>query len=318
MDPISHALLGRTLAHVYPAQTPSRGVRTAAILGSLAPDIDLIVAFQGWDRYLYVHQIGTHALVAAPILALAVALTVRVFVRQSRVSHLALAALAGVVIGHLMFDLVSGSEMRLFVPFAQLRLGPHWIAMADLLAVSILVAGTIWSIWRPRRAAAWTLAALTLLIVVKAESQTLAVRAIERHAAGRPDYSASRSDAVNGSLVSWKFFARDGQRVQAWRVNAVTGAVTLDFERQTASNVAGLSESTRVPAVQTFLGLAMLPFIRVEHADNRTLLLWSDLRDCSATRCDLSFGASIDPNGKPISEVIRIGPFEQVRPLPPD
>jgi hypothetical protein len=58
--------------------------------------------------------------------------------------------------------------------------------------------------------------------------------------------------------------------------------------------------------------------MRIERDDTRTLVLWSDLRDCSATRCDLSFGAAVDPTGKPINEVIRIGTFEQIRPLPPE
>jgi len=242
-----------------------------------------------------------------------------VFVRQARMTHLVVSALIGVVIGHLIFDLVSGSEMRLFVPFLQQRIGLHWIAMADGLAVSILVAGTVWSIWHPRRAAVWTLAALMTLIVVKAGSQRFANRAIERLALTRQSEGAGRAlEAVNRSLVSWKLFARDGQWLRAWRVNAVTGTVTLDFERQAASDAGGLSESTRVPAVATFLGLADLPFMRIERDDTRTLVLWSDLRDCSATRCDLSFGAAVDPKGKPINEVIRIGTFEQIRPLPPE
>ena len=44
--------------------------------------------------------------------------------------------------------------------------------------------------------------------------------------------------------------------------------------------------------------------------------MWSDLRDCSATSCDVSVGAEIDSAGLPIRQVIEVGPLRQARAIP--
>jgi hypothetical protein len=285
------------------------------VLGALAPDIDIVMAVQGWDRYLYWHEIGTHSLAASPVLALVVAGVVRATVKHSRFARLWWAAWAGVVIGHLVFDLVSGSDMRLFEPRVHVRLSPHWLAMADLSAVAILIGGTVWSRWRKRLAAVWTIAALVALVTVKAVSQQMAVGAFARGRAVEAGRAAV-PDAINGSLFGWLFFERDDLRARAWRVDALTGDVTPAFEWPIPVDVAAIGGSMDLPVVQTFFALARVPFPRVDARDGRRWILWSDLRQCNATRCDLSFGAEIDAQGRPIRQVIRIGTFEQTRSLP--
>jgi hypothetical protein len=285
------------------------------MLGALVPDIDIVLAFQGWDRYLHWHEIGTHSLPASPVLALAVAGVVRAIVPHSRFVRLWWAALAGIVIAHLIFDLVSGSEMRLFEPWVHARLGPHWLAMADISAVAILIGGTVWSRWRQRLAATWTIAALVALVMVKGVSQQMAVGAFARGHAVEAS-RATRPDAISGSLFGWMFFERDDLRARAWRVDALTGGVTPAFEWPTPIDAATIGGTAELPVVQTLLDLAGVPFARVEGRDGRRWVLWSDLRQCHATRCDLSFGAQIDAQGRPIRQVIRIGPFEQARSLP--
>jgi hypothetical protein len=74
-----------------------------------------------------------------------------------------------------------------------------------------------------------------------------------------------------------------------------------------------VTASRGVPAVQRFLALAHVPFPRVETVETRRYVLWSDLADCRPARCDLSFGAEVDAAGRPVREVIRIGPIEQAR-----
>jgi membrane-bound metal-dependent hydrolase YbcI (DUF457 family) len=314
MDPLSHALLGRTLSGLDRTQMFGRGACAALVLGSLAPDLDLVFAYGGWDRYLYVHQTGTHTIVASPVVALAVALTVRAFVRSSRFTRLWCAAWVGVVIGHLIFDLVSGSEMRILTPFVQRRFGPHWIAMADLLALSILIVGTIWGLRRPRQAAVWTLAGLVVLLGVKGWSQHRAEIVFARRAVVEGVRHTGRyPEAINGSLFGWRFFERDATAARAWQVSVLTGEVALWLERSMSTDNEILSRSLHVQAVRTFLDLADVPFARVERDGDRTLILWSDLRQCSAERCDLSFGADLDAARQPVREVIRIGPFEQTR-----
>ena len=318
MDVLSHGLLGRLFARVDVEGWFGPGRMAAFVLGALAPDIDLICVVAGWDRYLAVHEVGTHTLAATPLVAAAVALTVRAFNRRARLGRLWVAAGLSVLVGHLVLDLVSGSDMRLLVPLSRTRFGPHWLAMADLLAIGLLVGGTVWSRWRPRLAAGTTIAALALLVAVKAQSQAMATVAFDAAAgASSSSVPAVHPEPVNGSLVAWTFYERRDRWLRAWRVDARVDGRSLQFEREIDVEAEQVAAGVEVPAIATFLGLAHLPFPRLEDVDGRRALFWSDLRDCDESRCVMSFGAEIDREGRAVSEIIRIGPpngFVQRRP----
>jgi membrane-bound metal-dependent hydrolase YbcI (DUF457 family) len=314
MDPVSHGVFGRLIAGFDGRTRLGRGSRAAFVLGALAPDLDILLVTRGWDVYLHWHEIGTHTIVASPVLALGVAALVKIFARDARIPALVLSAWIGVVVGHLGFDVVSGSDMRLFWPFWPRHFGPHLIAMADLSAVAILAATTILSVWR-RRAAAWAcVTLLVVLITTKAVTQAHAAAAFDAAVAHEiGEIQADRPDAINGSLSSWEFFDREGSTLRAWHVDGRTGAVTLAFQREERVPPALLALAPRIPAVATFLPLAQLPFVRLEVDGGRRILWWSDLRHCDATFCGLSFGAELDGHDNPTRQLIRIGTFEQSR-----
>src|SRR5215467_2491508 len=128
MDPVSHALFGRLIAGFDGREALGRSSRTAFVLGALAPDLDILLISRGWDVYLHAHQAWIHSIALSPALALVVAGVVRLFARTARLGRLWIAAWIGVLVGHVMFDLVSGSDMQLFWPLSQARFGPHWLA----------------------------------------------------------------------------------------------------------------------------------------------------------------------------------------------
>jgi hypothetical protein len=317
MDAVSHGLFGRLLGGFDAERRLGPGSRAAFVLGALAPDVDLGVALTGWDRYLLVHESWTHTIAASPIVALAVALTVKCFSRDARVFPLWCAAWVSAIFGHVGFDLISGSEIRLFAPVTGTRLGPHWLAMADALAIVILIAGTVWSRWRPRAAAVATILALVLLVVVKAITQT---RAVALLTATQPEAARAQPivAAINGSLFDWMMYERRGDVLRAWRINARTGETNRVLERRIDPYAEALGSRLHVPAITLFLATARLPFPRVEAEAGRRWLLWSDVRHCDATWCALSFGAELAPSDSPTCQVIRVGPIEQSRPVPPE
>jgi hypothetical protein len=287
------------------------------VLGALAPDADAVFVASGWDRYLLVHEAGLHTLAASPVVAFAVALAIRGFVRGARVGRLWWAAWPSVVFGHVLFDLVTGSDMRLFAPLDQRRIGPHLLAMADVLAIVVLIAATVWSRWRPRAAAWWAIAALLVFISLKALTQRQAVAAFQRledHDGANP--SIVSVEAVNGSVFEWFVNQRSQSTVRAWRVDAWSGERTLRFERHIDGDAWALSGRIDIPVVLNFRRVARVPFPRIEAAGGRRVLLWSDVRDCDFASCVISVGAEIDGESRPTIQIVRIGPFEQRRPLP--
>ena len=68
-----------------------------------------------------------------------------------------------------------------------------------------------------------------------------------------------------------------------------------------------------MPVVESFLQLHGLPFARIEHHDDVTVVLWSDARKCSADECEISFGAAYDDRHTPLYQIIQVGSFRQTR-----
>jgi len=315
VDIISHGLCGALLSGFDSRRRLGPGARLAATVGALAPDSDFVIVVSGWDRYLHYHEAGTHTILAAPLVATAVALCLRATVRQSSLAPLFVAALAGVLFGHLGLDLISGADMRLFAPFWNGRLGPHLLAMGDLLVIGILSAGFAIGLRYPRAAAVCTSAALVFLIMVKQQSQRKALADFgHAHGTDRARQSAGHPDAVNGSIFLWTLYERDGDVLRVWTQDTRTGNRSIRFERTTDPSIG--ERAAAVPAIRDFIGLLHLPVARFESNGDRLSVLWSDLRDCSATSCSVSVGAEIDSAGLPVRQVIRVGPLSQERAIP--
>jgi hypothetical protein len=320
VDPVSHCLLGRAINCLDSRRRLGPGAGAALVLGSLAPDIDGALVTRGWDVYLHYHQMGTHTLAASPLLAAAVTVLVKSVVAGSRASRLFLASWMGVVIGHVLFDLVSGSDLKLLMPLSPRVFGPRLLTMADLSAIAVLLAGTLVSFWR-RRPGGWVIVTgLALLLVVKGVSQRRACDAYDQSATsqGARVLGVGRPEAISGSLGRWRFYDRIDQLGRGWIVDAWTERGDVVFHRTIPSDAAALATVAPVmalPVVQRFLGFAELPFPRVEHEAGERRVLWSDLRYCDAVACDLSFGAVVDERFIPQVEIIQIGGYRQTRPL---
>lgn len=111
MDPLSHVIFGRTLIALDRHGRFGAGSTTAAALGAVAPDIDAITIWRGWDVYLRVHEMGTHSISGSVAVAAATATLVYLVKRGRRYAALFLAAWIG-ALSHVIFDLVSGPASR--------------------------------------------------------------------------------------------------------------------------------------------------------------------------------------------------------------
>jgi membrane-bound metal-dependent hydrolase YbcI (DUF457 family) len=317
VDPVSHLLFGRTVAltiHRRPALT---GVTAALVLGSILPDADAVLTSRGFDLYLRAHASGTHSLLATVVEALVLALVLRMLVTGSRVLPLLVASWVGVV-GHIFWDLADGSDISLFTPFSDAMLGWHLVAMGEPIVLVTLAAAVLLA-WRwPARARSSAAAALVLLSVLLAVKKTTQEWARTRYAESVVNEAPGAITIAPslGRLFAWTIYDRDGDRVRAWSVDGRSGAVTLAFEYRDAADAPAVMLSRELPVVRAFLGLSKIPFVRMERDGPRRLVLWSDVSSCSIGGCDLSFGGAFDRNTAPLYQLIRIGGFNQRRPLP--
>lgn len=320
MDPVSHLLFGRVVAQTVRRRTELRGMTAALVLGSIAPDIDAVMAFRGFEQYLRAHIAGTHALLGTVLGAVAVAAFLRLLLRDARWSVLFIAAWTG-TLGHMLWDLAGGGDINALAPFSAHTFNWQLVAMGDpLIAVPLLLGALgLWALKRRGRPIAiGTLAVLALLLLGKFASQAAARRAYQEVVASHASPSAVAISPTFATLFDWTVYDRIDSRVRAWRVNSYRRTVDLLFERADAANGVDAELSRELPVVQTFFTFAKMPFARLENDGGERLVLWSDVRMCSTWGCDLSFGGAFDVAAMPLYQFVQIGTYRRNRPLPPN
>src|SRR5687768_5886165 len=151
MDPISHVIFGRTLVALDRHGRLGPGAIAAAVLGALAPDVDALAVWNGWDVYLRIHEIGTHSALGSVAMGTSAGTLVYFLKRSARLASLALAGTAG-ALSHVAFDVVSGAHIRLAWPLFEHRASLPLVAMADPSLMAICATGAL-GLWAFRRRA---------------------------------------------------------------------------------------------------------------------------------------------------------------------
>lgn len=177
MDNLTHSLFGLTLAHT-PLGRAGRGVTAALLLGSNAPDIDIVTTAGGAATYLEWHRGPTHGPIGIIGLGLATAVIVvaargllrrhasnaagegREARRDAAFGPLAMAATAAVLL-HVLMDLPTSYGTRFLSPFSWTWFGEDWFPIIDFYLLTILAAALWFGRSAPQRNAA---VALTLVL----------------------------------------------------------------------------------------------------------------------------------------------------------
>ena len=314
MDPVSHVIFGRTLIALDRRQRLGGAAAAAAALGALAPDVDALAAFSGWDVYLRVHAIGTHSIAGSVAVAVATGIFVHQLKRGSRCPGLILAAAVG-TLSHVAFDLVSGASMALGWPLVPGRASLPLVAMADPWIIAICAAAAV-AFWVLRRRvfelAVTTLAAISIFLALKC---VLMAAAVPRwRAATSTDLVVDHLvQASWSSLTRWDVFDRTPEVLRKWRVDAL-GTAALSYSIPLRADSALVEASRSFDTVQNFLSVHDLGFAVTTPVEDGALVLWSDIRYCrSPTQCGLWFGGAFDPDGRPIRQIVRVGDWQQIR-----
>ncbi len=293
----------------------ARGVTAALVIGSIVPDADIVLFPRWFDVYfLHVHPSVTHSVAWSFVEAFAFAALLRWLVRPSRFWVLLAAGWIG-ILGHIASDLIDGSDVAVFAPLSRVQYGTHLFPMAEpavmlALAVPCLVA---WQ-WpaRGRQAAAACFAALALFLGAKIATQrAAAVR--YRRSVPLPQREIELVPLRN-RLFTWDVFDQVDGTVRAWRIDVRSGRRELVLEHRNATGPL-VAASRALPMVRDLLALTRIPLARIERQGAHEVVLWSDARMCSPERCDVSFGGVFAPDGSPQFQVIRLGEFQEIRPL---
>ena len=318
MDPISHVIFGRTLVALDRRGRAGAGAIAAAVLGALAPDIDVLAVWYGWDVYLRVHEIGTHSVAGSVAMGTAAGTLVYVLKRHARVAPLALAGTAG-ALSHIAFDLVSGAHIRLGWPIVETRASLPLVAMADPWLIAMCAIGAIGlRIFRRHQVVVATVVIGTIAAFLILKGVLMATAVPRWRAATSADTIVGYLvEASWSSLTEWSVADRTNVALRKWRVDAVR-APTLLLTIQLRADSPVIAASRSLDTVRNFLHVHDLGFSVATPLDEETLVLWSDIRYCSSsTDCALWFGGVFDRNGRAVKQVVRVGEWQQIRPASP-
>ena len=324
MDPLSHAVAGRAVTALLENGENTRlgpGAGAAAIVGALSPDVDIVLAPAGWDIYLRAHEVGTHSVIGALVVAGCVAALTHRMTPGARYLPLAAAASAG-VLSHLALDALSGARLRPAWPFVPTYGSLPLVAMADPWLLAMFVAGAfmMWARRHRLRSAAQLLVGVVFgFLCLKGALLDRALRSVN------VEPSAPRMiEARWGSLTQWHVLDRTPEALRVRLVNArgepATTVLWLPLEAESAHVRASRSLDT----VRNFLHVHELGFATEQSDDaNRTTVLWSDIRYCwrpvssgPPIACGLWFGGIFGPDGRIVAQEVKVGSWLQSRPAP--
>jgi membrane-bound metal-dependent hydrolase YbcI (DUF457 family) len=332
VDPIAHIIVGRAIVAAADRDEPApRGVAWAAVLGALSPDIDSVVAFSGWDRYVRIHEAWTHSVAGAIVVAAATAAVVGGVLRRrggaTRFATLFTAAAAG-AFSHLILDIACGGRVQVAWPIVASRVTMPLVAMADPWFIAICVAGLLarWPGRVPLRSVSRAIVAAAIVLLA-AKGAVLA-----RAARWSPVHVSM--DAVDphwGSLTDWSVFERTPDAVRAWTISGrgVPPVESLSHHRTADTDLIRASYS--LDTVKNFLSVHEFTFpIERSATGGRAEALWSDLRYCwttkpddaasvragESTSCGVWAGGLFDASGRALTQLVKIGQVVQQRPAP--
>jgi membrane-bound metal-dependent hydrolase YbcI (DUF457 family) len=323
MDPVTHAIVARSLEYVRQRGPAERGQTLAVVLGSLAPDVDAVLIPTGWDRYLVAHEIGTHALAGAAVCGALAAGVTRLIRPGSRYRALLPAALVG-ALSHVAGDLLSGASIRVGWPLVDTRVTNFGaFAMGDPFLVTIGAAVLLAWAGRPswrRGVAAALLLVLAAGTAVKAWSRGRAVAAHAAAAVARDVDGPMLVLPIWGSWSEWDVFDRTPMTVRAWRCSgglAPRARLAFAIPRQPAVGADAafvLAASSRWETVRNLMRAHDLTFatIGTDPASGETRVLWSDIRYCETPQdCAIRAGGIQSPSGRRL--LVHVGGWIQTR-----
>ncbi|MGE0702928.1 MAG: metal-dependent hydrolase, partial [Vicinamibacterales bacterium] len=153
MDNVTHTLVAATLGRTALSRL-GRGTTAALILGSNAPDIDVLATAGGTLAYLDWHRGVTHGVLGVVVLGLISAALVRQALRwmarsdgfrpstsaPASFQNLVAVAMLGAAI-HVCMDLPTSYGTRVLSPFDERWFTTDWMPIVDAYLLGILAAG---------------------------------------------------------------------------------------------------------------------------------------------------------------------------------
>jgi inner membrane protein len=273
MDNITHTLTGLAMSRAG-LNRYYKHATALLIVAANAPDVDVVTLARGPFQYFRYHRAITHSLVAAPVLALVVALLFCAIDRSWRnlMAGFVL-ALAGVA-SHLLLDWTNAYGVRFLLPFSGNWYGLDWTNVFDVWIWAILILAAVAPYVgrlvssevgaRPQGAGrGLAIFALVFLALYDAGRGVIHQRALatleSRVFDGVPPV---RADVLPGAanLLAWQGLVETPVTIRRYRIDLLESFDPDSGETlQKPEMSPAIAEAARLPEFRVFLGFSKFP-----------------------------------------------------------
>ncbi len=302
MDNVTHTLSALVLARAG-LERLGPGTTAALVAASNAPDLDIVTSIHGTAAYLAYHRGFTHSVAGGALIALGIALVVRLLVEGSSLRRLLLACFGGTAL-HIVMDLWTSYGTRALLPFDSLWYAWDLVFIVDPWILATL-ALALFGFGRPagwrRPAAAVAIVLITAYVLARAGLHHRALEMARSRLATEP---VVRMSAIPTPLnpLRWRLLADTGDAYRVGGVDVASGEVSLNRRVKPPRSPLVELVRQRSTVARTFLDFSPYPWLEVQPRDGGTAVAWSDLRFERPNRPRFVARVFVDTSGRIVSE----------------
>lgn len=250
MDPLTHALLGATVAQAALGPRLGRRAWLVGALGGVLPDADILIG-SATDPLLAIeyHRQFTHAFAFVPVGGL---LTATPWLAQRRHRGDAPAIFAAGCLGyatHGLLDACTNYGTHLLWPFSPLRVAWHWMTTVGPLLTLALLLGLVFAVRGRTRGPAVAALVFALAYVGAAALQRERALDVQAQVAAARGHAVERAEMFPtvGNPFVWRSVYESGKTLYTDRVRMLGDAAT---RWKTGGTVALVDIADLTPAAQ--------------------------------------------------------------------
>ena len=217
MDPVTHGLVGLGVGALSgQALSPYNPVYCAAVLGALAPDLDVLAMLRGKVYFMRHHRGASHSMAGIILISLAVSLIIKVDFAVNPWLYFAW-ALAGAC-SHVFLDCLNSYGTQLWWPLSRKRLAGNLLMFIDPLLFCFFLP-LLFFRQQPQTAALAALLATALYLVLRISMRGRATRYLKlRYGLKKDPGKLIVLPALHG-MANWDFRIEGSQRILLGTLN---------------------------------------------------------------------------------------------------
>lgn len=276
MDPITHLLVGVGVAGLSGDKISlMNAVQLGAMLGSLAPDFDIVMQLKGDMTYLKHHRGSSHSILGIAVSSLVIAAGLALFFPGSPVWTVFLWTFLGSV-SHIFLDILNSYGAQIFWPFSRKMYALGLLVLADPV-IMLLFAGVLLWFQVPQDVAIGAFGLLLLYLGVRYYMR----RRVHRYLVLKYRRKNPQRVVVLPAMMSlwnWSFLIETSH-------NYIVGEIRYFSWQEEVRKI--LAKCTKNSVVQTALQSKLgqlfqnfTPYFHVSHhrEEDRHVICFSDLR----------------------------------------